>query len=46
MDAEDAVGAVVAVSDADAFRVEVDVEGVQGGEAGGVGQGGGVEEAG
>ena len=36
--------AVVAVADADALRVQEDVQGVQGREAGGVGQAGGVEE--
>ena len=35
---------MVAVADADAGGVEVSVEGVEGGEAAGVGDGGGVEE--
>lgn len=43
-EAQDAVGAVVAGADGDAGRVEEDVEGVKGGEAGGVGYGGGVQE--
>ena len=38
--------AVVAVADADAAGAQEDVEGVQGGEAGGVGEAGGAEEGG
>ena len=38
--------AVVAVADADAFGVQEDVDGVQGGEAGGVGEAGCVQERG
>jgi len=45
-EAQDAVGAVVAGADGDAARVEEDVEGVQRGEAGGVGYGRGVQERG
>ena len=44
--AEDGVRAVVAACDGDGAGVEVGVEGVQGGEAGGVGDGGGVQEGG
>lgn len=44
MQADDAVRAVVAVADGDAFGVEQDEGGVQGGEAGGVGEGRAVEE--
>ena len=41
---EHAVRAVVSVADADAFGVQEDVDGVQGREAGRVGEAGGVEE--
>lgn len=40
------MGAVVAGADGNAAGVEEDVEGVQGGEAGRVGDGGGVQEGG
>lgn len=43
---EHAAGAVVAGADADAGGVQEDIERVQGGEAGGVGQAGAVEEGG
>lgn len=40
------MGAVVAVANADAAGVQEDVESVEGGEAGGVGYAGAVEEGG
>jgi hypothetical protein len=43
---EDAVAAVVAAADGDAFGVEEDDERVEGGEAGGVGEGRTAEEGG
>lgn len=46
MQSQHAVGAVVAVADADAWGVQIYVEGVQGCEAGGVCHAGGVEEGG
>ncbi len=44
MKRQHAVRAMVATADADALWVQEDVQSVQGGEAGGVGQAGGVEE--
>ena len=44
MDGDDAVAAVVAIADCDARWTEEDVGGVDGSEAGGVGQGSGVQE--
>ena len=46
VEAQDAVGAVVAISDGDVAWGEEGVCGVEGGEAGGVGKGRGVEEGG
>lgn len=43
---EDAVAAVVAAADGDAARVQEADDGVEGGEAGGVGQAGGAQERG
>lgn len=45
MDSDDAVAAVVAFTDDDALWVEENEEGVEGGEAGGVGDYGAIEEA-
>ncbi len=46
VEGEHALGAVVAGADADACGVEEDVQRVEGGEAGGVGEAGAVEEGG
>lgn len=46
VECEHAAGAVVAWADADAGGAQEDVEGVEGGEAGGIGEAGAVEEGG